>query len=72
MDIILRDNFIALWQKYFPGAELPVTFELEKRTEGITLVQHTAGHGCMICPMTKARKGTPIAYDATSTSCSVH
>jgi len=69
MDITLRDNFILLWQKYFPSAELPVTFELGKRTEGVTLIQHTSGQGCMICPMTKARKGTPIVYDATSTSC---
>lgn len=26
MDLSLRDKFLALWWKYFDGAELPITF----------------------------------------------
>lgn len=36
MDIVKRDQFIALWKKYFNDAELPVAFYYSKENNNAT------------------------------------
>ena len=38
MDIVKRDQFIALWRKYFNDAELPVAFYYSKENNNATIV----------------------------------
>ena len=39
MDIVKRDQFIALWRKYFNDAELPVAFYYSKENNNATIVK---------------------------------
>jgi len=68
MDIKLRDRFIVLWQKYFPGAELPVTFEFRKESPS-PKVPPPDGWRCIICQIGRVRNGTPLVFDSHSITC---
>jgi uncharacterized protein (DUF169 family) len=70
MDIKLRDLFIELWNKYFPGAELPLTLELREESSDVKKVPSPNGWRCLICQINRARKGTPLVFDAHSITCS--
>jgi len=69
MDIRLRDRFITLWKKYFPGAELPLALEFRDRPGSAKKVPPPDGHRCIICQIGQARNGTPLAFDGTSVTC---
>ena len=69
MDILLRDRFTALWQKYFPGAELPITLEFRKDSSDVQKVPPPEGWLCLICQLNRARGGTPLVFDENSISC---
>lgn len=70
MDKGLKEKFLRLWQKYFPGAELPIVF-FYTDDEGITEdCSTTAEHRCVIANLTKVRQGTPLRLEADSVECS--
>ncbi|HPJ30655.1 MAG TPA: DUF169 domain-containing protein [Methanothrix sp.] len=69
MDIVLRDRFTALWQKYFPRTELPITLEFRKDSSEVQKVPPPEGWSCLICQLNRVRKGTPLVFDAHSISC---
>jgi hypothetical protein len=69
MDIVLRDRFAALWQKYFPGAELPITLEFRKDSSEVKKVPPPGGWSCLICQINRVRNGTPLVFDSHSISC---
>lgn len=69
MDTILRDRFITLWQKYFPGAELPLALEFRAGRGTAKKVPPPEGWRCLICQTGQARNGTPLAFDSQSVTC---
>lgn len=69
MEITLRDRFITLWQKYFPGAELPLVLEFRDGPGSAKKVPPPDGWRCMICQIGQARSGTPLAFDGSSVTC---
>jgi len=69
MDTDLRDRFTASWQKYFPGAELPLALEFRKESPDIKKVPAPSGHRCLICQLGRARIGTPLVFDSCSLTC---
>jgi len=69
MDIILRDRFTTLWQKYFPRADLPLAFEFRQGPGTVKNVPPPGGWRCIICQTGPARNGTPLAFDAASVTC---
>jgi hypothetical protein len=69
MDIELRDHFISLWQNYFPGTELPVTFEYRKDTGRVQNAPVPDGWRCIICQIGRVRNGASLALDAQSITC---
>jgi len=69
MDISLRDRFTASWQKYFPGAELPVALEFRKEPDSARKVPPPDGWRCLICQTGRARNGTPLALNDRSITC---
>jgi hypothetical protein len=68
MDIVLRDWFVALWKKYFPGAELPITLEFRKKSPDAQNVLPPEGWSCLICQINRERGGTPLVFDPDSIS----
>lgn len=69
MDISLRDRFTALWEKYFPGADLPLAIEFRDSPLGAKQVPHPDGWRCIICQMGQARNGMPLSFDAGAVTC---
>jgi len=69
MDLALRDRFTALWHKYFPGAELPVTLEFRKESGDLQKVQPPDGWCCLICQINRVRSGTSLVFDSHSIAC---
>jgi hypothetical protein len=68
MDI--KASFLKLWDKYFPGAELPVTFYYTDE-EGHGEAQKPAKrYRCFIGDLGKAWAGKDIYFDKDSLACS--
>jgi uncharacterized protein (DUF169 family) len=70
MDIALRDTFSRLWQKYFDGAELPITFEIGGKAGTAPKAPVPKGWKCIVCDLLKVRKGSSLVFDQDSLSCS--
>jgi len=60
MDIGLYDRFTKLSQQYFPGAELPVTFEIGGDPAGAVPAPVPRGWKCLVCDLVKVRKGAAL------------
>ena len=56
MDIVKRDQFIALWKKYFNDAELPVAFYYSKENNNATIVKKAMGHTCIVAQLGRVRR----------------
>ncbi|MDH7509974.1 MAG: DUF169 domain-containing protein [Methanolinea sp.] len=70
MDTELRDRFIALWDRYFPSCELPITFELSGRDCGLPEAKPPGKWRCVVCDLARVRRGKPLLLGAGSLSCS--
>lgn len=70
MDITLRDTFTGLWNAYFEGSDLPVTFGIGKDTGTVRKVPAPKGWRCLVCDLARIRKGTSLSFDLESLSCS--
>jgi uncharacterized protein (DUF169 family) len=69
MDAKFRDHFTALWQNYFPGTELPITFEFRNASGAVNKLPQPDSWRCLICQISRARNGTPQVLDARSITC---
>lgn len=69
MDTTLRDRFIMVWQKYFPGTELPLALEFRDGPGSAKNVPTPDGWRCIICQIGQARNGIPLAFDSSSLTC---
>jgi len=69
MDTGLRDRFIALWQNYFPGTELPITFGFGKDDGDIQNIPAPDGWRCFVCQIGRVRNGSSLALNARSITC---
>jgi len=70
MDTGIRDRFVTLWQKYCPGAELPITFEVGEECRTAEKAKTPKGWRCIICDLARVRKGTSLVFDRTQVTCS--
>jgi uncharacterized protein (DUF169 family) len=64
-----KDTFIALWHKYFKGAELPLTFYYTDEEGRAERVKPGAGSRCIIAALAKVRKGNSLCFDANAVGC---
>lgn len=69
MDIKRKEKFIALWEKYFGTAELPIVFYYHNKINNATHVAKPKGRSCLICELAKVRNGESLAYDGDSVAC---
>ena len=70
MDTALRDTFTRLWQKYFDGEELPITFGIGRDTGTVKKAPVPKDWRCLVCDLSRIRKGTDLVIDHGSLSCS--
>ena len=65
----LKQEFAARWDKYFPGAELPVVFFYADDPGPVQKAVVPQGHHCFIGDLAAVRRGTPLAFEASAVSC---
>jgi hypothetical protein len=69
MDIQFRDQFMALWKKFFGPTELPFIFYYSKGNESAYVMPKSKNHICMICELARVRKGESLCYNADAIGC---
>ena len=69
MNLSLRDDFIRLWGRYFPGEPLPITFEFSSELRGLDPPGPSDKWKCLVCDLTKVRNGKNLVLDASSVTC---
>jgi uncharacterized protein (DUF169 family) len=72
MDMQLKERFIQRWEKYFPGAPLPIIFFYSDDESGATKVKGPKSleeHRCVIADIARATRGRSLAFDVGSIGC---
>jgi uncharacterized protein (DUF169 family) len=70
MDLVIKDKFIELWSKYFPGAALPIVFYYTDSIINPESINAPSKVHCMMCELAKVRNGKSVYFDKDSTLCS--
>jgi len=65
----LNAEFLTLWDRYFPGAELPITLFYSETADGVDKAPPSETHRCMICDLAKVRKGDALCFDLEGAVC---
>jgi uncharacterized protein (DUF169 family) len=68
MDLEFRDRFMNLWDRYFQGVELPITFYYTDMSPAGKRV-NAARHRCVMADLMQARKGKELLLDAENIGC---
>ncbi len=69
MDKVFREGFIKKWNKYFPGADLPIGFYYTDMEDNKVMPRPPKGHRCIICDLAKVRAGRTLCFDVNSIGC---
>jgi len=69
MDMNRKQQFLRLWEKYFPGAELPIVFYYTDEAGAAEWVKAPAGHRCIFADLAKVRAGHSLRFDVASIGC---
>ena len=69
MDRGRMKKFIGLWETYFEGSELPMTFYYTDQEGCGKLVKPPADHQCIIAVLSQVQRGTPLCFEAASIGC---
>ncbi len=69
MDMKIKAKFIGLWKKYFNGADLPIVFYYTDVRGQAEIMKPTSDHRCVICDLSKVRKGDSLCFTADSVGC---
>lgn len=66
MESARKQQFIGLWETYFPGAELPITFYY---TDEPGDAEPPDEHHCFMAQLALVRKGHSLRFDADCVQC---
>jgi uncharacterized protein (DUF169 family) len=69
MDMKMKEEFIRLWKKYFKSTELPIAFYYADEEGRAQLMEPPSEHRCVICDLSKVRKGESLCFTADSVGC---
>lgn len=65
----LKQQFMERWDKYFPGADLPITFYYTDNAEQAQLFRTAEGLHCLIGDLLAIRQGQSLCFDTKSVAC---
>jgi hypothetical protein len=68
MEGTFRTEFTRKWNRYFPGADLPIGFYYTDVKEG-SMPKPPAGHRCIIGDLASVRKGDTRCFDVRTIGC---
>ena len=69
MDVKIKEKFVRLWEKYFNGAELPITFYYTDDVGRVEEIKPASDHRCVICDLSQVRKGKSLCFSVDSIGC---
>lgn len=69
MDIKIKDKFSELWKTYFGKSELPFIFYFNEEHGDVPLAKPSKEWRCLICELSRVRKGESLAFNADSLAC---
>ena len=69
MNLPLRDQFLDRWNKYFPTADLPLTFYYSDNPAGAEPIPVGERPHCLIAELGTVRKGKSIYFDSGTVPC---
>ncbi|TET33375.1 MAG: hypothetical protein E3J72_16945 [Planctomycetota bacterium] len=72
MDAKLKQDFLERWEKYFPGADLPITFFYSDEPADAEAMPEAApppAHRCVIADLARPRKGKSIYLETSTIGC---
>lgn len=69
MDTTGKQEFASLWDRYFPGCELPITFYYADEAGSAEQVKPHRGHRCIFADLSRVRMGVSLCFDAQSIGC---
>jgi hypothetical protein len=70
MDQRFTAHFINQWGKYFPNAELPITYFYNDQPDHLDVNSSENVDRCLIGNLKRVRQGFPFVYDAHTSGCS--
>jgi hypothetical protein len=65
----LKQKFTERWHKYFPGAELPITFFYTDDAGDAQIFRISENPHCMIGDLAAVRRGQVVCFDVKSVIC---
>jgi hypothetical protein len=69
MNAEFKESFLQNWNRYFPGAELPIGFYYSDSAEQKLMATPPKGHRCIIGDLTKVRKGKTVCFNNDTIGC---
>lgn len=69
MTPLLKEQFLALWKKYFGTAEPPITFWYTAGTGGSEPAGKPKGRSCLICELARVRNGKSLYFNGEMLGC---
>ncbi len=69
MDMELKQCFTKLWDKYFPGADLPIALYYTDEEGRGEPASPAKGHSCIIGDLAKVRNGTSLYFGMDAVGC---
>ncbi len=69
MDPALQEKFLKNWQKYFPGAELPIGFYYSSQADRKIMPKAPKVHRCVIGDLAKVRQGKDLCLGSEVIGC---
>lgn len=70
MDMEIKEKFTTQWEKYFDGAELPITFYYTDETGRVEMAKPPTGRRCIIGDLSQVRRGKSLCYSDELIGCS--
>jgi hypothetical protein len=69
MDIKLKKKFLEFWNRFFPGAELPIVFYYTDDPTRAIKFEPPSRNTCVICDLSVVRNGNSIALEKSIIRC---
>lgn len=69
MDTEFKEKFLQYWDRYFPGADLPIGFYYSDSADPKLMAKQPKGHRCIIADLANVRKGKIQIFDAATIGC---
>ncbi len=69
MDMEFRDRFMHQWERYFGGAELPITLYYTDDEAAREHLQPLKGHACVIAELNRVTRGKSLSFTGDTVGC---